>query len=237
MERPLDFLAKNLGIVAGQIEREMNLRITAAISDLERRDAERELRLDRLVRDANDRISAIKSGKDGKDGKDGEPGKFVGLKEWSPGVHYDGELVTYGGSTYCANKDTAQIPQHEDWNLVASRGSDAPVGQVHGLYTDGVQYRKFDLVAFNGCEWRARRDDPGEPGNGDGWALAAKQGKKGDKGDRGDPGRKGDQGNPGPSAIDIRLNGFLLNVMLDDGSIIECDLRPAFEKYHIEAVG
>jgi hypothetical protein len=61
---PLETLVDELALVAGRIEREAALRIEAAISNLRRIDAERELRLARLERDVADRLAVIEDGKD-----------------------------------------------------------------------------------------------------------------------------------------------------------------------------
>jgi hypothetical protein len=71
---PFDILAEELGAVAGRIEREASLRIATAIADLARRDAERELRLERLERAITDRLAEIRDGERGPAGKDGAPG-------------------------------------------------------------------------------------------------------------------------------------------------------------------
>lgn len=71
---PLEALADELGAVAGRIEREVALRIDAAIADLRRIDAERELRLTNLERAAADRIASVKDGKDGEPGPAGRDG-------------------------------------------------------------------------------------------------------------------------------------------------------------------
>ena len=45
----MDLLADEFGAVAGRVERELNLRVNAAISDLERRDALREARISTAI--------------------------------------------------------------------------------------------------------------------------------------------------------------------------------------------
>lgn len=68
---PLDALAAELGAVAVQIEREAGLRLSAAISDLQRHEAERELRFSTLERKIEGRLAELK---DGPQGECGEPG-------------------------------------------------------------------------------------------------------------------------------------------------------------------
>jgi hypothetical protein len=71
------------------------------------------------------------------------------------------------------------------------------------------------VVAHNGSEWRAVKDDPG-PLPGDGWMLSAK-GVKGDKGmpgNRGERGERGERGPPGPQGVG------LADVVLEDGVLV-----------------
>lgn len=72
---PLDLLAEELGAVAGRIEREASLRIQAAISEIRRIDAERELRLTALERRIGDSLAAV---------KDGAPGASVTAEDVAP---------------------------------------------------------------------------------------------------------------------------------------------------------
>lgn len=75
MQEPLEVLAAELGAVAGQIERESGFRIDAAISDMRRIDAERELRLTGLERRIDDRLADL---------KDGLPGASVTVDDVTP---------------------------------------------------------------------------------------------------------------------------------------------------------
>lgn len=72
---PIDILAEELGAVAGRIEREAQLRIDAAIADIARRDAERELRMVQLERRMDERLAAL---------KDGAPGASVTVEDVAP---------------------------------------------------------------------------------------------------------------------------------------------------------
>lgn len=56
---PLEVLSEELGRTAGRIEREARLRIDAAIADVKRIDAERELRLTTLERQAADCLREV----------------------------------------------------------------------------------------------------------------------------------------------------------------------------------
>lgn len=174
----------------------------------------------------------------GERGEAGPPGSFARCVPWSNRVFYENYLVTHRGSTYVALRDTAAEPPHEDWALIAERGLDAPVGEVRGLYKPDEQYRKYDVVAFNGGEWRAKRDDPGElPG--EGWAMSARQGKAGPPGEKGERGVRGPGGLPGaaaPTIVEWIRDGYQIAPMMSDGSTGPAlDLRGLFEQYHDEA--
>ena len=107
---------------------------------------------------------------------------------------------------------------------VAMQGEPGPpgpvgyVGQARGLWKEDGEYLAMDVVACNGSEWRAIRDNPG-PLPGDGWRQGAK-GVKGDKGAPGARGEKGDRGErgipgpPGPQGVGI------LDITIDDGVLI-----------------
>jgi len=171
-------------------------------------------------------------GKAGENGKDGAPGTLPLSRAWTAGITYKGHVVTHAGSTWQARQDNATEPSvgSTDWEPVALRGADAPVGEVRGLYDPDAKYSKLDLVSKDGAEWRAKHDDPG-PLPGDGWSLSAKQGKPGSKGERGEP---GDRGPPGAHLVKRKVVGFKLIDTLSDGTTIECDMRGAFERYHDE---
>lgn len=189
-------------------------------------------------------------GPQGERGPEGPVGKLPIVKAWQRGVHYEGDVRTHAGATYQALKDTAEEPPHEDWVCLAERGepgSEPYVGEVYGLYEEGRQYRKFDLVHMNGSEWRAKRDNPGplaETGPvGDGWALAAKVGKPPDP-------RKVEKmialevaklpppqrGPVGPHIVEWITQGYEATPMMSDGKLgPSLDLREFFELYDGEA--
>jgi hypothetical protein len=175
-------------------------------------------------------------GDPGERGPEGPPGKLALVKAWKRGVHYEGDVVTHDGSSYQALKDTAEDPPHEDWICLAARGergAEPYVGEVRGVYDPASEYRKFDLVTMNGSEWRAKRDDPGTPGQGDGWALAAKVGKRGDIGPKGE---RGPPGIPAPRIVEWVKHGYMAVPMYSDGKAGPAlDVREFFELYNDEA--
>jgi hypothetical protein len=71
----LERLADELGSVAGEIEREVKLRVDAALADIARREAERELRIVMLERRMEERLASL---------KDGDPGASVTVEECAP---------------------------------------------------------------------------------------------------------------------------------------------------------
>lgn len=97
------------------------------------------------------------------------------------------------------------------------RGPEAYVGEARGLFDASAQYRKLDVVSFNGSEWRAKCDDPGElPG--EGWMLSAGRGKRGEKGDR------GERGFAGAALAAGYIDGTDLVLTSGDGSETKVDL-------------
>jgi hypothetical protein len=170
----------------------------------------------------------------GPPGEPGPPGKFIAPKAWARGVHYEAALVTHRGSTWCALRDTADEPPHDDWTLVAACGEPPYLGQVCGLFDPRRSYAQFDLVSLNGSEWRAKWDDPG-PLPGDGWQLSGQAGSRGKAGERGD---RGLPGPAGPAIIDWATKGYQAVPIMSDGSLgPPLDLRGVFDLYHAERAG
>jgi hypothetical protein len=163
----------------------------------------------------------------GDKGDPGPPGKFPGVKAWSRGVHYESDLTTHLGATWCALRDTAEEPPHEDWRLVAAAGMDGADGRspvVRGTWTENEQYRALDVVALGGAGFIARHDDPGRcPG--EGWQMIASQGKQGKPGD---PGAKGAPG-ARLAAVTVDRDGQL-SFRHEDGLVITCDLYPLLSR-------
>jgi hypothetical protein len=124
----------------------------------------------------------------------------------------------------------------DDYGNVAGGGEiDAPAnfpnsgnfasGQARGLFDPKTKdYRALDVVAFNGSEWRARRDNPG-PLPGDGWMLSAKAGTRG---------KPGERGKDGLSVKALDMVGYSLVLTLSDGTTLRVNLLPMLELYESE---
>jgi hypothetical protein len=173
------------------------------------------------------------AGPAGERGAEGPAGKFRVATFWAEGVSYEGDLVTHAGSLYQARCDTGREPPHDDWLCVAAKGEagEPPyVGEICGAHDPKRTYRKFDLVTFNGTEWRAAQDDPGElPGSG--WRMASQRGAHGKAGDR------GPAGPAAASIVDWAMKGYHAVPIMSDGSLgAALDLREVFELYHAERV-
>jgi hypothetical protein len=151
-------------------------------------------------------------------------------------VHYEGELVTYEGSTYQALCDTGRAPPDEEhWICVAAGGLDGLSFRVRGTYQQDEPYSRFDVVALNGGSFVARRNNPGTcPG--DDWQALCFQGKKGPAGPKGD---RGERGPPGPSikGCEVEAERYTLILNQGDGTSVSINLRPFFAAYHAECGG
>jgi hypothetical protein len=119
---------------------------------------------------------------------------------------------------------------------VGARGEPGPPGEpaysgrACGLHNPSEDYRAMDVVSFNGSEWRAVQDNPGElPGPG--WMLGA----KGARGKPGERGAKGDRGEDGIGVQEITVADYSLMLLRSDGSVLSCDLLPMIERFFREA--
>lgn len=166
----------------------------------------------------------------GPRGEAGPPGNFAALKAWQRGVHYESDLVTHHGASWCATRDTAEEPPHEDWICIAERGADGRTLAFRGHWKATEAYEALDVVMLDGSSFVAVSDAPGAcPG--DNWRLLSARGKSGPPGA---PGPQGERGYPGmpaasPAALEVDSEG-LLTLRLGDGSTIACDLYPVLAK-------
>lgn len=155
-------------------------------------------------------------GRDGNDGAPGEPGR-----DGRDGLDVDDITVTQEGSTVEFGFQVGDVRSIFEVELptgpAGADGQDAYAGAALGLHDPAKTYRAMDAVSFNGSEWRARHDDPGEiPGPG--WMLSASKGKRGDRGEPGAPGADG------LSPVAVYLRGHELVITLSDGAELTADL-------------
>ncbi len=173
---PFDLLAEELGAVAGRVEREAALRITALTAELERRFAEKELQLERLQKILegtiasnvvrwdqviNERVSSLKDGKDGADGKDGKDGA-------------EGQTGPAGEPSYVPGPQGVQGVQ----GAQGERGEMGPAGK------DG-------LDGAPGLSILGEKGEQGLPGERGEQGLTGISGKDGHDGERGPQGIAG----------------------------------------------
>jgi Collagen triple helix repeat (20 copies) len=195
-------------------------------------------------------------GERGETGERGSPGQLPLVRGYEADkVHYQGEVVTFGGGTFQALKDTGRSPEHaDDWICLAACGRDARMPTPRGTFNADESYQALDIVALNGGSFIARRDFPGVcPG--EGWQLVARQGKsgiagprgpqgdQGERGERGLPGERGMPGERGPRGEDgprlkgwnIDKKGYRAIPLMGDGSIGPAiELRPLFKQFQDE---
>ena len=178
-----------------------------------------------------------RDGRDGIDGKDGigiaealiDSGGELVLTMTDGAVKRLGRVVGRDGADGINGKD-GEAGAHGRDGLPGERGEkgepgengrDGYAGEARGLYDPEGEYRAMDVVSFNGSEWRAKKDDPGElPG--EGWMLSASRGKRGDRGERGPAGA---EGKPGATLIAGYVDTQELQMTLtkDDGSEVKVD--------------
>lgn len=167
-----------------------------------------------------------------KDGEPGKDGKLPVVKAWEDRVYYEGEVVTFDGSTFQASRDTGKAPGHEDWSCIVRAGRNGEDGRsfaIRGTWDDTAVYDALDVVSLNGASFVAKVDNPG-PCPGEGWQLMAAQGKRGKPGEKGIAG-VGLRGLPGSPIKRAEISGDgLLRLHNGDGSTVECDLYPLLSK-------
>jgi hypothetical protein len=233
---PLEALAAEIAANVSRIERELRASITAKMAEIElnaeRRIAERLAELHdgppgpQGEAGARGEPGEAIAGPPGEQGIQGPPGRFVAPAAWQRGVSYDGDLVAHAGSTWCAARDTAEEPPHDDWVCVAERGTDGRSPAFQGTWKAAREYEVLDVVAMDGSSFVALRTAPGAcPG--DGWQLIASRGKSGPPGAPGPIGERGYPGPPGASVVAFQIDEQGLQTLrFSDGSTLTCDLYP-----------
>ena len=162
--------------------------------------------------------------------------KFPRVRSWAEGVHYEGDVVSFAGSTYQATKDTAQPPGSEDWVPLATAGQGF---RIRGAYLAGEAYQRGDVVMMDGASFVALKDAPGVcPGTD--WRLLAmrgRAGRQGPSGERGLMGMRGERGAaaPGIQSWSVDSERYTATPIMTDGSIgPTLSLRGLFEQFLAE---
>jgi hypothetical protein len=179
----------------------------------------------------------------GEPGQDGAPGKLPKVKKWKMGaVSYEGDVVTFDGSLYQAQRDTAMDPfDNKDWVCLAISGRNGENGKdgrswtIRGTYDAAKTYQAFDVVTKNSMWFVAVKDNPGDcPGTG--W-QGGPVGKAGKPGERGEKGSRGEQGPAGREIIawSVDNKNYSIVPIMSDGSHGEVVvLRDLFERFLAE---
>lgn len=198
-DTPLDLLARELGDVAGRIERDNSLRMAAIEADIHRKAAELELRiltiegkaanikdgekgLDGLPGSVGDRGETGKTGEKGADGaagpigEPGEPGER-GI-DGAPGLPGIQGVPGERGSDGLAGLRGEPGEKGMD----GAAGSPGPAGEPGKLpvvrtWADEVHY-EGSVVTHDGGTWQARCDTGRSPPHED-WACLARSGRDG----------------------------------------------------------
>jgi hypothetical protein len=179
----------------------------------------------------------------GPTGPVGPTGKLPIAKDWQrEKVYYEGEVVTYDGSTYQALHDTGEAPDSEaHWICLAASGRDAKSFRHRGTFKDDAEYASHDIVALNGGAFLALHDKPGVcPGRG--WQLLCAQGKRGatgEQGPRGDTGMAGPSGADGAALVGWNIDraAYTATPIMSDGTRgPPLNLRGLFEQF-LDEVG
>ena len=170
---PFDVLVDELGAVAGRIERENGLRLTAAFAELDRRkaeldrrEAEFELRFIKMEQAIEARLSELRDGRDGADGAPGPPGPPGETVQGPPGER---------GEPGADGRDGDPGPEGPP----GEKGETGPPGHLTLAtpWVDAVHYQG-EVVTHAGSSWQAVEDTGREPGNG-GWLQLAAAGRDG----------------------------------------------------------
>lgn len=180
-----------------------------------------------------------KLGPAGERGEQGPPGLLPIVKLYVPdAVHYLGDVVSHGGSTWQARRDTGQAPPHRDWICLAAA---ARVLHIRGTYKAEEVYGALDVIMKESSSHVALKDDPG-PCPGPGWQLLAAAGRRGVAGETGIAGERGPKGEPGAKGeAGPRLASWYVDrktyraiARMSDGSEVPLELHDLFEQFHSE---
>lgn len=113
------------------------------------------------------------------------------------------------------------------------RGYDGRSIEFQKVWKTEHEYQPGDVVVDGGSTWIALRkthdERPSKPVDSGSrpWALVAAKGEKGMKGDRGPLGPAGPAGPP-PSILTVRMVGSTMQIVMEDGQLVEGEIDDAF---------
>lgn len=166
LDTPLDLLARELGSVAGRIEREASLRLTAIEADINRKAAELELR----VLTIESKAAAVKDGERGERGEPGEKGtdgaSGIPGEQGEPGERGSDGVPGIAGEP---GKNGIEGPP-------GPAGSPGKLPVVRA-WADEVHY-EGSVVTHDGGTWQASCDTGRAPPHED-WICLARSGRDG----------------------------------------------------------
>jgi hypothetical protein len=165
------------------------------------------------------------------------------VKTWEDRVHYVRDVVVDGGGIYQARCDTGRPVTSDDWICLARHGVDGRSPNFRGGFNANETYRALDVVEFDGSSFFALYNDPGIPGEEDGWQLVARHGHRGPVGETGPRGRIGERGARGEDAPTI-INWTIdtthyraVPTMSDGRAGAPLELRGLFKQFLLETQG
>jgi len=137
-------------------------------------------------------------GEAGPHGESGKDGVGIEVDVWEDRVYREGDLVQYHfGQYFRATKDTAQNPDHEDWERVGNAGF-----RFAGAYSDDAKFLPGDLyVKDYGCFLQTEDEARLIVGRG----PKGLRGQKGRDGVDGKDGLDGKDGAQGDSIVDVEV--------------------------------
>jgi hypothetical protein len=239
-----DLIIEEIAAAAGQAERERDLLLAKKLAELDRREAEHQLRLMQLEQSVKDRLASLQDGEKGEHGEKGENGE---KGEQGPqgekgdagekGDSIQGEKGEKGetGAAGADGRDGANGINGER-GYPGQPGADGRSFTIRDTYDASETYQQCDVVTLNATWFVARQDDPG-PCPGPGW-KAGPSARRGEKGERGERGQRGEQGQPGREVIafEIDRKDYALVTRLSDGAEgPRLCLRELFEQFQAEA--
>ena len=145
---------------------------------------EHERRLPDMLQAMVDRIPRPKDGKDGVDGADGFDLRHFSVEQ--------------------TDERTCML-RFKDLRREVKHPITFPVPIQRGIWKDGQQYRKGDVVTWGGSSFIKQTDEPGgKPEESAHWRLFVKRGRDGKDGEKGE---KGDTGKAGRNGRDLTQLG------------------------------